>query len=148
MLGRESICSFDWLSLPQQINPLFSTPWISCLRPLMSVSRDQPSHPYWPGTKIFKWPRAIKQKLSLGELTMGEEWLQGEDDNDTAGVLPEEGLLCPPSSLGSLGICSQQVLLAPPFSAAPVLAQLHHWSCSTICGYGAAVGPCLCQRHV
>jgi len=85
MLGRESICSFDWLCLPQRINPLFYTPWISCPCPLRSVSRDQPSHPYWSGTKIFRWLGAIKQKLSLGELRVGEEWLQGEDGNGPAG---------------------------------------------------------------
>lgn len=79
---------------------------------------------------------------------MGEEWLQGEDDNDAAGVLPEEGSLCPLSSLGTLGICSQQVLLAPSLAAASLLAQLHHWSGNTIRGYGAAVGLCLCHRHV
>lgn len=79
---------------------------------------------------------------------MGKEWLWGEDDHGAAGVLPEEGLLCPHSSLDSLGIYSQQVLLSPPFSAASVLAQLHPCLCSTIRGYRAAVGPCLCQRHV
>lgn len=124
MLGRESLCSFDWLYLPQQINPLFPTPCISHLCPLMSVSRDQPSHPYWPGTKIFKWPRPIKEKLSLGDLRLGEEWLQGEDYDDAARVLQEEGFHSTPSSLGCWGICSQEVLLAPPFSAAPVLANV------------------------
>lgn len=56
----------------------------------------------------------------------------------------------PMQLLGSLGICSQQVLLSlpPPSSAAPMLAQLHHWSCNTVRGCGAAVRPCLWQRHV
>lgn len=43
---------------------------------------------------------------------MGEEWLQGADDNDAAGFPQEEGFLCPHSSLGSLGISSEQVLVA------------------------------------
>lgn len=37
---------------------------------------------------------------------------------------------------------------APTTSAAPVSAQLHHWSCNNICGYKAAVRPCFCQRCV
>lgn len=67
-----------WLALSTSANqPAVFRAFISCLCQFRLISRDQ-SSPLWPDTEIFKWPRAIKQKPSLGELRMGEEWLQEE----------------------------------------------------------------------
>lgn len=67
-----------WLALSTSANqPTVFHTFISCLCPFRLISRDQSSPP-WPETEIFKWPRAIKQKPSLGELRIGEEWLQEE----------------------------------------------------------------------
>lgn len=134
MLGRESICSFDWLYLPQQINPLFSTPWISCLCPLMLVSRDQPSHPYWPGMKIFKWPRAIKSSKSPWRAEDGRRVAPGRRWRWCCRG-PTRGRFALPTQLlrqfGDLG--PAPFLSSLCVSPAPSLVRQYHawlWSCS------------------
>lgn len=67
-----------WLALSTSANqPTVFHAFISCLCPFRLMSRNQSSPPQ-PESEIFKWPRAIKQKPSPGELRMGEQWLQEE----------------------------------------------------------------------
>lgn len=43
IMGRESICSFDWLYLPQQINPVF--PHLESAAVSINVSQQGPTIP-------------------------------------------------------------------------------------------------------
>lgn len=106
IMGRDIICSFDWLYLPQQTNPVF--PHLESPAVSISVSQQGPTIP----SLLFRNQNLLvagchKAEPSLGEVRMREEWLQGEDANDVAGILQKAGL----------ENCNHQVLLPHPLSS-------------------------------